>query len=176
MKQQQGIKKNTLTESDILQILRTKGHNLAANIAAPNVDVVVIPDSSIFAMMSRVNKVIIGTHCVLANGGLRASCGSYTEALAAKHYSVPVIVLAPMYMLSAMYLRSYKQDAFNLVGPDGSVIECNSLGPNISRTFSPIFDYVPPELVTLFISNMGGHSPSYVCRLLTELYHPEDKI
>ena len=41
--------------------------------------------------MSRVNKVIIGTHTVMANGGLRAVCGSHIVASAAKHYSVPVI-------------------------------------------------------------------------------------
>lgn len=40
--------------------------------------------------MSRVNKVIIGTHTVMANGGLRAVSGSHIMALAAKHYSVPV--------------------------------------------------------------------------------------
>lgn len=41
-------------------------------------------------MMSRVNKVIIGTHTVLANGGLKAINGSHAIALAAKYYSVPV--------------------------------------------------------------------------------------
>lgn len=40
--------------------------------------------------MARVNKVIIGTHSVMANGGLKAVCGTNTLALAAKHYSVPV--------------------------------------------------------------------------------------
>uniref|UniRef100_A0A3P8WZD6 Translation initiation factor eIF2B subunit beta n=1 Tax=Cynoglossus semilaevis TaxID=244447 RepID=A0A3P8WZD6_CYNSE len=38
----------------------------------------------------------------------------------------------------------------------------------------PVFDYVPPELITLFISNIGGHAPSYIYRLMSELYHPED--
>lgn len=38
----------------------------------------------------------------------------------------------------------------------------------------PVFDYVPPELITLFISNIGGNAPSYIYRLMSELYHPED--
>lgn len=38
----------------------------------------------------------------------------------------------------------------------------------------PVVDYVPPELITLFISNIGGHAPSYIYRLMSELYHPED--
>lgn len=102
-------------------------------------------------MMSRVNKVIIGTHSVLANGGLRAACGAYTVALAAKYYSVPVIVLAPMYKLSPLHLC--EQDAFNMVGCAEDVIAYDSLPARDAKVYSPKFDYVPPELVTLFISN-----------------------
>uniref|UniRef100_F7AM21 Translation initiation factor eIF2B subunit beta n=1 Tax=Ciona intestinalis TaxID=7719 RepID=F7AM21_CIOIN len=44
------------------------------------------------------------------------------------------------------------------------------------QIYSPTFDYVPPELVTLFISNIGGNAPSYMYRLLSELYHPDDHV
>lgn len=40
----------------------------------------------------------------------------------------------------------------------------------------PVFDYVPPELITLFISNIGGNAPSYIYRLMSELYHPDDHV
>jgi translation initiation factor 2B subunit (eIF-2B alpha/beta/delta family) len=40
-------------------------------------------------MMARTNKVILGTHAVLANGGLIAFTGSHAVALAAKHHAVP---------------------------------------------------------------------------------------
>ncbi|EDL81556.1 eukaryotic translation initiation factor 2B, subunit 2 beta, isoform CRA_a [Rattus norvegicus] len=40
----------------------------------------------------------------------------------------------------------------------------------------PVFDYVPPDLITLFISNIGGNAPSYVYRLMSELYHPDDHV
>lgn len=50
------------------------------------------------------------------------------------------------------------------------------LGEILSKVnvHSPVFDYVPPELITLFISNIGGNAPSYIYRLMSELYHPED--
>ncbi|XP_063704612.1 translation initiation factor eIF2B subunit beta [Culicoides brevitarsis] len=153
-----------------------RGHQLATSLAKAKIETTVIPDSAIFAMMSRVNKVIIGTHAVLANGGLRAAAGAYTIALAAKHYSVPVIVLVPMFKLSPVHLCSYEQDAFNLVGNSEGVIPYNSTAARFSKAYSPVFDYVPPELVTLFISNAGGNAPSYVYRLLSELYHPDDYI
>ncbi|GCB84795.1 hypothetical protein scyTo_0025390 [Scyliorhinus torazame] len=38
----------------------------------------------------------------------------------------------------------------------------------------PVFDYVPPELITLFISNIGGNAPSYIYRMMSELYNPDD--
>lgn len=63
---------------------------MAASLAKCGIQTAVVPDTSIFAVMSRINKVIIGTHTVMANGGLRASSGVHTIALAAKHYSVPV--------------------------------------------------------------------------------------
>ena len=39
---------------------------------------------------------------------------------------------------------------------------------------NPRCDKVPPELVDLFVTNTGPHHPSYVYRLLSELYAPED--
>lgn len=77
-----------------------QGHTLACSLAKSNIQTIVIPDSAVFAMMSRVNKVIIGTHTVMANGGLRAASGINTVALAAKHYSVPVSITLVTYNLN----------------------------------------------------------------------------
>ena len=63
---------------------------MAVSLGKSKIQTTVISDAAIFAIMSRVNKVIIGTHTVMANGGLRAVSGSHIMALAAKHYSVPV--------------------------------------------------------------------------------------
>ena len=132
-----------------------QGHELAANLAKAHIKTTLISDAAIFAMMSRVNKVIIGTHTVMANGGLRALTGSHTVAQAAKHYSVPVMVLLPLYKLSALYLCSYEQPAFNKhVSPlDGVINGNNAALLEKCTSFNPVFDYVPPGLVTLFISN-----------------------
>ncbi|KXJ69967.1 translation initiation factor eIF-2B subunit beta [Aedes albopictus] len=151
-----------------------KGHQLGVNLGKAKIQTTVIPDSAIFAMMSRVNKVIIGTHSVLANGGLRAICGAYSLALAAKHFSVPVIVLAPTYKLTPVHLSNYDQDDFNILGNAEAVIPYSSPAARFAKAYNPAFDYVPPELVTLFVTNTGGNAPSYVYRLLSELYHPDD--
>ncbi|XP_046440729.1 translation initiation factor eIF-2B subunit beta-like [Daphnia pulex] len=151
------------------------GHQLAADLAEARISTTLIPDSAIFAMMARVNKVIIGTHSVMANGGLKAVCGTHTLALAAKHYSVPFVVCAPMFKLCPEYVCSLDQDGFNQFVSPEEVLN-NDEGKLVSKVnvYNPIFDYVPPELVTLFISNTGGNAPSYIYRLLSELYHPLD--
>ncbi|XP_029640043.1 translation initiation factor eIF-2B subunit beta isoform X1 [Octopus sinensis] len=151
------------------------GQKMAKSLAASNIETTLITDSAVFAMMSRVNKVIIGTHTVLANGGLKAVQGSHSIALAAKYHSVPLIVVAAMFKLSPQYLCSYDQDAFNrFVSPNDVVKFSESAIVSKVQICNPVFDYVPPELVTLFISNIGGNAPSYVYRLLSELYHTED--
>lgn len=43
-----------------------RGHNCAANLTKAGIEVTLIPDSAIFAMMARVNKVIVGTHAGLS--------------------------------------------------------------------------------------------------------------
>jgi len=160
------------------------GHKLATDLAKEKIQTTLIPDSAIFAMMARVNKVIIGTHSVMANGGLKAVIGTHSLALAAKHYSVPFIVCAPMFKLCPEFVCSLDQDGFNQFASPEDILN-GSEGQLISRVkiYNPIFDYVPPALVTLFISNMGGdnegvtsggHSPSYIYRLLSEVYHHMD--
>lgn len=130
-----------------------RGHLLAQSLANAKIECTVIPDSAVFAFMSRVNKVIIGTHSVLADGGLRAASGAFTVALAAKHYSTPVIVLVPMFKLSPVFLCNFEQEAFNLVGSTESVLPYNTKVSRSIKAYAPVFDYVPPELITLFISS-----------------------
>lgn len=149
------------------------GHSMAVSLANHNIQTTVISDTAIFSVMSRVNKVIIGVHSVMANGALKTACGVHAVALAAKHYSVPVMVLTHLYKLSPTYVSSYSFDACS---SPASVLPYSFAGDIVSRTniINPMFDYVPPELVTLFITYQGGNAPSYIYRLLSELYHPDD--
>jgi len=152
------------------------GHDLSLSLSQEGIETTVITDSAVFAMMSRVNKVIIGTHTVMANGGLKAISGSHAIALAAKYYSVPLIVCAAQFKLSPQYLCSYDQESFNKFVSPQNVLPFSE-GELLSKVqvYNPVFDYVPPELVTLFISNIGGNAPFYSYRLVSELYSTEDQ-
>lgn len=54
------------------------------------IPVTLMEDTGVFSLMPRVSKVVIGTHTILANGGLKAIAGCHPVLLAAKYYNVPV--------------------------------------------------------------------------------------
>jgi len=139
--------------------------------------VTLISDSSIFAIMSRVNKVIIGTHAVFANGGLLAHSGTHGLALAAQFYSVPIVVVTGLYKLSTVY--AYDQDTFNEHDAPSNLIGYEQQSEYIDNVSiqNPVFDYIKPEYVDIFLTNAGGHAPSYMYRLLSEYYDTtEDRL
>ncbi|KAJ2063911.1 GCD complex subunit gcd7 [Coemansia sp. S146] len=145
------------------------GHEQAQALASANIDVVVIPDAAVFAIMSRVNKVILGAHAVLANGGLVAASGSHTIAAAARHHSTQVVVCAGLYKYSPMF--PFDDDRFNtLVSPDAVLPYGDGELIDAVDVSNPRYDYVPPELVDILVDHTGGHLPSYLYRLLQENY------
>lgn len=149
------------------------GQETANVLSASNIETTLITDSAIFAIMARVNKVIVGTHAVMANGGLIAPTGTYLLAQAAKYHSVPFVVCTGLYKLSPLY--AHDQDTFNELRSPSEILpfeETKGLGAEIKN---PSWDYVPPQLVSLFITNKGGCNPSYIYRLVADYYHPEDK-
>lgn len=151
------------------------GQTTAQVLSDAGLTTTVITDAAIFAMMARANKVVIGAHAVMANGGIITNTGGHMLAMAAKFHSVPFIVATGLYKLSPLY--PIDQDTVN-----------DSLSPTAVLTYedantmqsvdvkNPAFDYIPPELVGLFVTNYGGHAASYVYRLLAEYYSPEDYV
>uniref|UniRef100_UPI00398E88F5 translation initiation factor eIF2B subunit beta n=1 Tax=Pristiophorus japonicus TaxID=55135 RepID=UPI00398E88F5 len=150
-----------------------QGHEMSVALSAAGIETTVITDAAIFAVMSRVNKVIIGTKTILANGGLRAVNGAHTLALAARHHSTPVIVCAAMFKLCPQFPN--EENTFQQFVSPQEVLPFTE-GEILCKVSAhcPVFDYVPPELITLFISNIGGNAPSYIYRLMSELYNPDD--
>lgn len=150
-----------------------EGQKMAVQLAEAGIETTVITDSAVFAIMSNVSKVVVGTHGVMANGGIIAHSGAHNIAVAAKHYRVPFVVITGLHKLCPLY--AFDQDTFNEHHAPSQVLrfEEEILSDNV-EVVNPGFDYVEPELVTLFVTNFGGHSPSYIYRLLAEYYNAED--
>lgn len=122
-------------------------------LTAAGITVILIPDSAVFAIMSRVNKVILGTQVVLADGGLVTAAGARTIAKAASVHCTPVVILSGVYKLSPVYPFDY--DALIEYGDAGKVAsyEDGDLVDKVNIE-NPLFDYVPAELVDLYITNL----------------------
>lgn len=167
------------------------------------IETCVIHDSALFTMMARVNKVILPAHAVLANGGLICPSGCNTVVLAAKQNAVPVICLTGMFKLTPIFPH-HGQDTLNdLLSPSpvfdrhctpqgidngaendgGGVInnDENFFGTKLHNAayddvdfVNPVHDYIRPELINLYVTNVGSFQPSYIYRLLAEYYHSDD--
>jgi translation initiation factor eIF-2B subunit beta len=111
-----------------------------------------------------------------ANGGLIAPSGCNMVALAAKQNSVPVVTVAGMFKLCPMYPHEGQDTLNDLISPS-SVIDYSLMGdPVLSEVefVNPVHDYIPPQLIDLYVTNIGGFQPSYIYRLLAEYYHSDD--
>ncbi|KAF1988065.1 nagb/rpia/CoA transferase-like protein [Aulographum hederae CBS 113979] len=142
-------------------------------LTAAGITVVLIPDSMVFAFMSRVNKVVLSPHAVLASGSLLAASGAYTIAAAAAAHQTPVVVLSGVYKLSPLYgfdtapLIEYG-DAGKVAGYDeGELVEKVDVE-------NPEMDFVEKDMVGLYISNLGGCAPSFLYRIVSDHYRDED--
>jgi translation initiation factor eIF-2B subunit beta len=137
------------------------------------IKVIMIPDSAVFALMSRINKVIMAPHTVLADGSLIATAGASTIAQAAKAHRVPVVVLSGVYKLSPVY--PFNTDELIEYGDPGKVISYQD-GEFMDKVdiINPIFDHVEADLVDLYITNLGGHAPSFLYRIVADHYRVED--
>jgi translation initiation factor eIF-2B subunit beta len=122
-------------------------------LTSAGITVILIPDSAVFAIMSRVNKVILATHSVLANGGLVAACGAKMIAQAAKMHQTPVVVLSGVYKLSPIY--PFDIEELIEYGDAGAVAkyEDRSFVEKVD-VVNPLYDYVEADLVDLYISNL----------------------
>ena len=142
---------------------------MAVALAEAGISTTLIADAAVFAMMARVNKVIVGAHGVMANGGLIATAGCHLP-LAAQHHSVPLVACAGLYKLTPLFPSGRELQRATLARPMLQYDEglANVHAPN------PAYDYVPPELVALLITNSGPSHASYIYRLLAEYYHQED--
>ncbi|CAN1813756.1 Translation initiation factor eIF-2B subunit beta [Linum perenne] len=164
---------------------RYQGHQLAKELVARGLQTTLITDSAVFAIISRVNMVIVGAHAVMSNGGVIAPVGMNMVALAAQKHAVPFVVLAGSHKLCPSYPHNPEVLLNELRSPSelldfgefSDCLDCGSEdGSRHLHVVNPTFDYVPPNAVSLFITDNGGHNPSYMYRLIADYYSADDLV
>ena len=154
---------------------KLNGYIQAKNLIKNGIDATLIEDTGIYSIMPKITKVIIGTRAIVANGGLISYNGIYNLCLFANMFNIPVIVVGGTFKLTPLYV--FGHDTYNeFLSPDvifGKNVKFNGDIGNI-RFNVPGYDYVPPELITIFITNYGSQNPTNIYRLFMELYSQED--
>jgi len=147
---------------------------MAKALSLAGISTFLVPDSSIYGLMSRVNKVILGAHVILANGGMFAITGSLVAATAARAHSTPVVVCAGQFKLTPLWNLYHEYGAHDFGNPSDVLgFEEADLVDKVD-VVNPYYDYVHPDLIDAFITNDGDHPPSSIYRLLKETYDDED--
>ncbi|OCB84124.1 eukaryotic translation initiation factor 2B beta subunit [Sanghuangporus baumii] len=136
------------------------GHEMARGLSSAGISTVLVPDSSIYAIMSRVNKVILGAHAILANGGMFAVTGSLLVATAARAHSTPVVICAGQFKLTPLWNVYHQYGALDFADPSSVLgFDEGSLVDKVD-VINPYYDYVAPELFDVYITNeLGGFFP-----------------
>lgn len=148
------------------------GIKMAEELKKVKSNVIVIPDSAVFAILPKVSKIFIPVFSVLANGGVVSYSLSHSVALAAKHYATPFIALywslklTDKMPLPGKFFTSLHQPSQIFLKTDPTV--SNVVAMNIE------YDYIPPELITLFINEEGAHSTADVFNLALQLYGEDE--
>ncbi|KAK7194607.1 Translation initiation factor eIF-2B subunit beta [Novymonas esmeraldas] len=151
-----------------------------------------LPDSSAYVVMSMCTKVLVGAENILANGGMLAAIGTHVLCAAARHFAVPVLVATTTLKMSPYYpsdqlctrlvriARSGAQEMpWSTYGspedvwpsPFGVAVADSGRGLTIH---APVTEYVPPELITLFVTNDSELLPSQIHRIVRANYSDAD--
>ncbi|KAH0789981.1 Translation initiation factor eIF-2B subunit beta [Histomonas meleagridis] len=136
------------------------GNEMAKKLRDCGIKVIVIPDSAIFAIIPKVSKIIVSAKAVLLNGGIVSYSITKSIALAAKYYSKPFIALYWNSKLSNEFSKPGKTFT-NLLQPD-QVLPYTDAEITDTVVINVESDYLPPELITMLISENGPHCPPNV--------------
>ncbi|KAG5485014.1 hypothetical protein LSCM1_07094 [Leishmania martiniquensis] len=167
-------------------------HEFAEALTSHGISAQLLPDSSAFVVMSMCTKVLVGAENVLANGGMLTAIGTHVLCAAARHFAVPVLVATTTLKMSPYYpsdqlctrlvriARSGAQEMpWSTYGspedvwpsPFGVAVSDSGRGLTIH---APVTEYVPPELITLFVTNDSELLPSQIHRIVRANYSDAD--
>ncbi|CEF64047.1 Translation initiation factor eIF-2B subunit beta [Strongyloides ratti] len=132
-----------------------------------------ISSCDVFRAMCVATRVVISACAILPDGSCICQAGTLNLCLAAKSYSVPVLVICAFYKLTPKFIPNSENCQFEncpLNVLDAKDIEKYE---NIN-VVNPAFDLIPANLVSLYITSTSAVKSAHVYRLIGEYYHPED--
>ncbi|KAK4237783.1 hypothetical protein C8A03DRAFT_34257 [Achaetomium macrosporum] len=137
------------------------------------VNTINLVSNGLMAYIPRVNKVIFGAKAVYQNGGLLVDSGCCIAAQAAHEHLKPVIVLCPVYKFCPED-PSDEVSRGELGTPSSYVSYANGPGVDALEVENTVTDYIPPELVDVYLTNLGPQTRHHLASILADHYKTED--
>ena len=154
---------------------RYDGHAMAKALAEKGIkDVSLISDSAVYATMPNVKLVVLSARGVLCDGSAFVDSGAYNIALAAKTHSVPVVVLAGSYSISPKNPETGGYGSMHRLASPAAALSYADAGAPEAVVVNPAFEYIPPHMIDVFVTDHGSHCPGFIKLLLQEMYSPHD--
>ncbi|KAF2364300.1 Initiation factor 2B-related [Trinorchestia longiramus] len=141
------------------------GYLLLDDLRGNNVNVVLIPDCNVGALMPKMTKVVMPCHAVLADGGLKTLSFGGVISHVAKLEGKQVYVVAANYQFTPPMVANVNLDldATQLVV---DVRKCNV------GFFLKKFDRTDCSDVAKIITNAGSVMPTQAQRVMADMYNP----
>ena len=150
---------------------------MAEELKKIKLDITIVEDDDIYSVMKKFTKVkvFLGAKAILVNGGLITYGGAYNICLLANKFSNPVIIVGGTTKLTPMY--SFKHELYNeYLSPDlifGKDMDYKGDISNIQFN-TPSLDYVPPNLISMYATDIGILNPKYLYKNFSDMYDLED--
>ncbi len=147
-----------------------EGHKMAEDIASLGIETVLIVDSAARYFMKEVDKVLIGSEAVAANGAVINKVGTSQIALAAHEARVRVFVAAITWKISpetvfGELVRIAEKRPESFIPP-----EKLSMWAGKVEVHAPLYDVTPPEYIDAIITERGLVAPQAIIFIVRELY------
>nr|4ZEM_A Chain A, Translation initiation factor eIF2b-like protein,Translation initiation factor eIF2b-like protein [Thermochaetoides thermophila]4ZEM_B Chain B, Translation initiation factor eIF2b-like protein,Translation initiation factor eIF2b-like protein [Thermochaetoides thermophila] len=146
---------------------------LRKKLNAAGVSTINLASNGLMAYIPRVNKVIFGAKAVYQNGGLLVDSGACIAAQAAHEYLKPVIALCGVYKFCPED-PSDEVSRGELGNPSSYVSYAD--GPELDsfEVENTTTDYIPPDLVDVYLTNLGPQTRHHLGGIYADHYKIED--
>jgi len=123
----------------------------------------VVTDSMVGALMSRgvVDRVIVGSDRIAANGDVANKIGTYTVAVLARRHGVPFYVAAPLSTVDPRTASGADIPIEERSGEEITRIAGVPTAPAGSQGFNLAFDVTPADLVSALVTEVGILRPPF---------------
>jgi translation initiation factor eIF-2B subunit alpha len=123
-----------------------------------------VPDAAVYHVMDQIDFVVLGAEAVVENGGVVNRMGTAQVACVAHARGKPVYVAAESYK----FCRAYPLRQSDISQLERNAKNATSNANGTSSSWNS--DYMPPDMITLLVTDLGILTPSAVSDELIKLY------